>query len=337
MTTFEHRWRAGWLALAWLLLGALDAGAQTLKIATVAPEGSAWMREMRKAAERVQQRSEGRVQIKYYPGGVMGNDATVIRKIRLGQLQGGALTGSSAAALYKGAQLYSLPFLFRQAGEIDGVRAEFDGRLIEGFREAGFQPLSISGVGFAYLMSNASIGRRSDLLQRKVWVPQDDLIAEQTFRAGGITPVPLPLPDVFTALQTGLIDTIGNTPAGAIALQWHGSLKQVLDLPLSYVIGYILVDRRAFERLPEADRAIVLEAFAQGGAAIDAGNREGDAAAMRALQGLGVQLQPASAEDVQFWTAVGTRVIDQLISEQRIDAALVADLRQRLARLRADG
>ena len=83
-----------------------------IKIATLAPDGSAWMRELRKAAAEVQAGTQGRVQVKFYPGGVMGNDTVVLRKMRLGQLQGGVLTSSELGQVYPDAAIYSLPFLF---------------------------------------------------------------------------------------------------------------------------------------------------------------------------------------------------------------------------------
>ncbi len=99
------------LTAVFLLLAPL-AQAQSFKIATLAPEGSSWLREMRAAADEVKQRTEGRVEFRYYPGGVMGDDATVMRKIRLGQLQGGALTASELSLVYQDAVVYGLPFLF---------------------------------------------------------------------------------------------------------------------------------------------------------------------------------------------------------------------------------
>jgi TRAP-type transport system periplasmic protein len=334
MTSSDRRLALRLAAALALLLASLPLAAQQLKIATVAPEGSAWMREMRAAAKQAEAATEGRVTIKYFPGGVMGNDATVLKKIKLGQLQGGALTGSELGGVYRNAPLYSVPFLFRSMDEVDAVRREFDARLAAGLEAAGFRMLSLSGVGFAYLMSSGDIATREALAQRKVWVPQNDVLAERTFRAGGIAPIPLALPDVFTGLQTGLVDTVGNTPAGAIALQWHGALRQLLDLPLSYVVGYVVVDERAWKKLSAADQAATLAAFGEASARIDAGNRAADAEALAALVELGVNKVPASAADVARWEAIGREVIDTLVAEQALDADLVAPLREKLASLR---
>ena len=121
------------------------AAADTLKIATVAPDGTAWMREMRAGADAVKQRTEGRVELKYYPGGVMGDPDTVLRKIKIGQLQGGAFTGGEISGVAPDAQLYSLPFLFRDQAEVDAVRAKLDDRVRANFEAGGFVALGLSG------------------------------------------------------------------------------------------------------------------------------------------------------------------------------------------------
>src|SRR5690606_35509804 len=87
----EAKIATGLRRLSILLAGAvaaLPAVAAELKVATIAPDGSHWMREMRAAAAEIEERTGGSVEIKFYPGGVMGNDAQVLRKIRVGQLHG---------------------------------------------------------------------------------------------------------------------------------------------------------------------------------------------------------------------------------------------------------
>jgi TRAP-type transport system periplasmic protein len=321
------------LLLLSLMLCTTQAGAadQTLKIASLAPDGSLWMKEMRAAGEAIARDTEGRVAIKFYPGGVMGNDATVLRKIRLGQLQGGAFTGSELSLVYKNAQLYSLPFLFADYAQVDAVRPTIDPMLVQGFDEHGFRIVGISGVGFAYLMGSRRVSNRDELKQAKVWVPANDRIAELTFRAGGIEPIPLPLGDVFTSLQTGLVDTVGNTTAGAIALQWHTKLSHLFDLPLTYVVGYVAVDKKAFAKISEADRAIIERAFHQAAANIDAGNRRADADARAVLQKQGVEFATPSAEEVEYWKTIGGSITDQLVQEEALDPAMLAAAKAAIA------
>jgi len=143
------------------------------------------------------------------------------------------------------------------------------------------------------------------------------------------------LPDVFTALQTGLIDTVGNTPSGAIALQWHSKLRQVLDLPLSYVTGYVVVSGKSWQKLEVADQTAVAEAFRASGERIDADNRRADAQALQALQGLGIKLVPADGGEAARWQAIGADVTKQMSVAGELSEAPLSALQALLEAHRA--
>lgn len=320
-----------------LTLGAAAAASQaaTIKIATVAPDGTAWMREMRAAGEAVKAKTDGRVEIKYYPGGVMGDDATVLRKIKIGQLQGGAFTGGEASIIVKDAQVYSLPFLYRNVDEIDKVRAKLDPLLKQEFADQGFELLGVSGAGFAYLMSTRDIRTREDLKAAKVWVPQGDTIAEMAFKAAGVTPIPLPLSDVYTSLQTGLIDTAANTPSGAIAFQWHTKLKYLVDLPLTYVVGDVVVDKKAFDALGADDRKTVEAEFSAGFARLEKLNRSDNAAAREALKQQGLTIVEPDAAERKRFEAIGSEVFKQLSDQGALSPQMLRALTAALAEVRA--
>lgn len=314
-----------------VLLLALPAQAQVIKIATLAPEGSAWMRELRTAASEVEQGTEGRVQVKFYPGGVMGNDAVVLRKMRLGQLQGGVLTASELSLVYPDAPAYSLPFLFDDWSQVDRVREAVDPLLAEGFAERGLRMLGVSGVGFAYLMSDRPLRTRADVAGIKLWVPQNDLIAIRTFEAAGLSPIPLPIGDVFTSLQTGLVDTVANTPSGAIALQWHGKLKHMVDLPLSFVVGYLVLDDKAWKRLSAADQAVLARAFGAAADRMDASVRKDNEAALAALRKQGLQVQPLEPAEAARWRAAGASVVADMEAKGELSPEVMKALRAALA------
>ena len=143
------------------------AHAQTLKIATVAPEGTTWMKEFRAAGKEVKKKTEGRVKLKFYPGGVMGNDQSVLRKIRVGQLHGGALSGGALTHLYNGVQIYSLPFMFEDQEEIAIARQVLDPVVSAELKRKGLSVLGISEGGFAHLFSDKPVRTLSDLRGQK--------------------------------------------------------------------------------------------------------------------------------------------------------------------------
>lgn len=314
--------------LLFALTPALLAQTQTLRLATLAPDGSPWMRELRAAAEQVKAETGGRVEIRYFPGGVMGNDQAVLRRIRQGgQLQGGVLTSSELSLVYPDAPVYTLPFLFANTAEIDRVRPKVDPLLAEGFKSRGFHMLGASGVGFAYLMSARPMAGVDDVRRAKLWVPQNDRIAEMTFREGGASPIPLPIGDVFTSLQTGMVDMVANTPAGAVALQWHGRLKTLYDLPLVYVVGFIVVDQRAWSRIAPADQAIVDRIFKTAAARVDQTIRRDDVAALEAMKRQGLTVVTPTPADAEYFREVGRKVVAALEAEQGVSPAILKAIR----------
>ena len=319
-----------------LLLAALPGAraATTIKIATVAPDGTAWMREMRAGADAVKKRTEGRVEIKYYPGGVMGDEASVLRKIKIGQLQGGAFTGGELSAIDKDSNIYSLPFLFKTQDEVDKVRAQLDPLLKKSFERAGFEAVGISGGGFAYLMSVKDIRNKDDLKAAKVWVPQGDRIAEAGFKAGSVTPIPLPLADVYTSLQTGLIDTAANTPAGAIAFQWHTKIKHMVDLPLTYVVGILVIDKKVVDGLSAEDHKALDDELGAAFARLEKINRDDNTQARAALEKQGVQIFAPNAEETKSWEAIGAAARKDLTAQNEVSPELAAALDKALAQAR---
>ncbi len=310
------------------------SAATIIKIATVAPDGTAWMREMRAGADAVKAKTDGRIEIKYYPGGVMGDEPAVMRKIKIGQLQGGAFTGGELSQIDKDAQIYSLPFLFKSLDEVDKVRADLDPPLKKSFEQAGFQALGITGGGFAYLMSVKDIKSKDDLKAAKVWVPQGDRIAEAGFKAGGVTPISLPLADVYTSLQTGLIDTAANTPAGAIAFQWHTKVKHMVDLPLTYVVGILVVDKKVFDALSADDQKAVGTEIDAAFQRLDKINRDDNTQARDALQKQGIGIFKPNADESASWDSVGVSARKQLMADGEISPAMAAALDKSLAAAR---
>ena len=287
------------LPLIGLLLLCLPAQALTLKIATLAPDGTRWMQAMRKGADEIGERTQGRVKLRFYPGGVMGNDRTVLRKIRIGQLHGGAVSANGLASIAPDSQIYALPFLFRSYAEVDYVRSKMDSHILDRLKEKGFISFGLSEGGFAYLMSDDPIVRIQDLKEKKVWTPEHDVISRTAFESLDISPIPLPLTDVLIGLQTGMIDTVAASPVGAIALQWHTSIAYLTDVPLLYLYGTLIVKAKALNKLSESDRAVVLNVMRSVFEKLNQQDRIDNAAARRALENQGIKIVKPSQQQLE--------------------------------------
>ncbi|MCU7872714.1 MAG: TRAP transporter substrate-binding protein DctP [Candidatus Thiodiazotropha sp. (ex Lucinoma borealis)] len=273
----------------------------TLKIATLAPDGTTWMKEMRAAAKQIKQKTDGRVKIRFYPGGVMGNDSSVLRKIRVGQLHGGAITGGGLSEIYREAQIYTLPFQFRNLQEVDAVRQVMDSQIIDGLKEKGFISFGLSEGGFAYLLSNTPVKSTDSMKGLKIWVPEGDMINASMFQELGISPIPLPLTDVLTGLQTGLINTIASAPIGAIALQWHTRVSYLTQVPLAYLYATLVVKEKAFNRLSSTDQTVVKQTLEATFNTINQQNREDNVQALSALRQQGIEFIRPSSDQQQAW------------------------------------
>ena len=308
-----------------------QAMAVTLKIATVVPNGSSWMNEMKAAAKEVKQKTDGRVKIKYYPGGVMGSDKTVLRKMRSGQLHGGAIAAGALSHIYNGVQLYSLPFTFNNLDEVHHVRKTFDPIISQGLADNGFQLLGLSEGGFAYLMSNKAIIKAEDIKGQKVWVPEGDLIGNEIFEVAGINPIASPISNVYTGLQTGLLDTVTINPSGAIALQWHTKVSHLSDEPLLLIMGMLVVDQKAFKKIKAEDQAIVKEVVAAAFKRLDTLNAEGDIGARAALQKNGITFNKPSGTELR---EIADKALENLKAVNAYPADTYQDLQQALKEYR---
>ncbi|MFQ5610088.1 MAG: TRAP transporter substrate-binding protein DctP [Woeseiaceae bacterium] len=290
-------------ALASLLIPLLTgtagiADAATLKIATVTPEGSAWMQDMRASAKEIKERTEGRVEIKYYGGGIQGNDGKVLNKIRIGQLQGGAFTPTALGGRYPDINLYGLPLLFDSEEEAAYVRSRLDAKLARGLEEAGFVTFGFAAGGFAIIMSNTPITTLDDLKGKRVWVPEGDKISYASMEALSLSPVTLPLTDVLTGLLTGLIDIVAISPIGALVLQWHTKIKYITETPLVYTLGIMAVDKRAFDKIAPDDQAIVREVMERTYASFDTRNLVDNRRARDALLNRGIESVSFNASEI---------------------------------------
>lgn len=279
--------KLGILILVMLFSGMADAA--VLKIATVAPEGSDWMKQMREGATEIKERTEGRVQIKYYGGGVMGNDSKVLGKIRIGALHGGAFTPSALQQIYPEISLIGLPLNFESEEEAAYVRSRLDQTIKDGLEEAGYVSFGFAAAGFAVIMSNEPVTGLDDMKGKRVWVPEGDTISYTSMEALSLSPVTLPLTDVLTGLQTGLLDVVAMSPIGALVLQWHTKVKYVTDMPLVYTTGFMAVNKRAFNKIDSADRAIVDEVMTRIYSQFDVDNLVDNKEAMDALLNSGIK------------------------------------------------
>ena len=319
--------RSLFLALLFILgLGADTAWAVRFKIATLSPEGSMWMEKMKQGAEKVTQQTDKRVSFKFYSGGVMGNDQAVLKKIRIGQLHGGAVVGGSLSRFFPSNQLYAQPMKFSMIEEIDHVRQYMDQYIIDGLEANGFVVFGLIGGGFAYIMSQNPIETVEDLRKQKVWIPDNDKISQDSIKTFGISPIPLPLADVRTGLQSGLINTVATSPVGAVILQWHTQIKYVTDIPLIYLHAVLAIDKKRFSKLSATDQTVVRRIMGDVSRQIDIRNREDNIRAAETLKKRGITFITPSKQAMENWRETGLRASEKMIASGVIPRQKAAEM-----------
>lgn len=330
----KHAIQTIFLALIVLAAFPFQGQTQILKIATLPPEGTAWMQAIRKRAGDIEQRTAGRVQFKFYPGGVMGNDASVLRKMRIGQLHGGGVASAALADIFPDSQTYGLPMLFRSYEEVDYVRARMDEVMIKGLQRHGLVSFGIAESGFAYLMSSRPVRSVQDLEGLKVWVPEGDPISRTFFETAGRSPIPLPVSDVLTGLQTGLIETVGTPPIGAIALQWHTAVQYLTEAPVMYTYGLLLIDQRAFNQINRNDQKIVRTVLEQGIVDLNKQNRKDNENAKQALRNQGIVFVQPPPEELKNLRAIAAEATSRLAKNNIYTPAVLESLQRHLRTFR---
>ena len=303
-----------------------SAWAQTIKLATIAPEGSAWMVAMRAGADEISQRTGGRVKFKFYGGGVQGNDKQVLRKMRIGQLHGSTFTSSALGDMQKDAVLYGMPMLFDNLEEVQYVRGHMDDRLRELMEQAGYVNFGFAGGGFAHLMSKRPIANLDDMKGLKVWVPEGDRLAYGAAKALGISPVTMPLTDVLTGLQTELLDIIMGPPAGTIVLQWNTGVSHVTELPLAYIFAMLVVEKKYFDRIRPEDQAVVREVMERVYRGFDTQGNEDNEKAYQALLDDGMQPVAPDAGQIPAWRQAIRESNQALAAEGVVSTALLDEV-----------
>jgi TRAP-type C4-dicarboxylate transport system substrate-binding protein len=252
----------GLLASLFLIRSASGAEKSlVIKLATLAPEGTSWMKAFSALNSDVMKKTENKVQFRIYPGGVLGDEKDMLRKMKIGQIQGAALTAGGLSAIFKEIDVLQIPFLFQTYEEVDFVLKKMDSFLKKGFEENGYVLWGWSEAGFIYLMSTLPISSVADLKKAKVWVWEESLMSKAIFDEAGVSAIPLSIPDVLVGLQTGLVDVVYAPPTGAISFQWFTKVKYMTDVPLAYLAGGIVVNKDTFMKIPLPFQGTIMEIF----------------------------------------------------------------------------
>jgi TRAP-type C4-dicarboxylate transport system substrate-binding protein len=287
-------------AVASILALAASARAEprwVLRMATIAPDGTAWAHEIKALSNEVEAATRGEVHLKWYYGGIAGTDVQVGDRIARGQLDGAASGGMLCSQLAPAMRVMRVRGAFRSREEAAHVLNRIRPTIDDQFHKSGFVHLASTGLGADIAFSRTPIRSFDDLRRLKGWRWDVDDVARLFDQELGFAAVPMPLEDAASAFDDGKLDGFYAVPTAALAFQWYTRVHYLLDLPLGYVWGCLLVTERAFDRLPPDHRAVLRSAAAKLGARLEALGREQDEALLHGLfQRQGVTPTQASSQ-----------------------------------------
>lgn len=299
----------------------LVASGEVFKIATISPDGLGWMSKFRVGLERIEAETNKRVTFKIYPGGVQGDDATVLRKMRIRQLNGGVFAAGSLTRFFPDLQVYNLPLQFRSYEEVDFVRARMDSYISDGLQKAGIKTFAFTETGFAYLLANEPVSSLADLRKLKAWIPDNDPIAAELIKSFDVSPIPLNITDVLPALQTGMINAVVGPPSVILALQWHNHLTHLMNLPLVYIYSMLAMDMKVYSKASSTDQDTVVKILDEVFELVGRETRSDNERALQALKKIGITfIEPTNKAE---WQAAADLSVQKLMRSGEISGEVV--------------
>ncbi len=308
-------------ALVAALAPAARAEPVTIKLGTLAPQGSSWHDILKELAQRWDEASGGQVKLRIYAGGAQGSEGDMVRKLGIGQLQAAAISNVGMHDVITEPQAFSVPFLFEDEAQMECAFSKMKPRLDEALSRRGFIALQWSRVGSIYLFCDAPRKTPAEMKSAKVWAWEGDPKSVEAFRIAGLHPVVLSATDIVPSLQTGMIDCVPNVPLYVLTARLYDKANHMMDAPWSHMSGATIVRKDAWEKIAPDLRAKLLAIATELGRKVDAEVKRLNADAIAAMQRQGVKVVPTDpapwrAAMEKTWSVVRGGVVPEAFFDE---------------------
>ena len=311
----------------------VSVGAQTIKLGHLAPEGSPWDAALHRIAADWSRASGGRLRVKVFAGGIAGDEPSMIRKIRINQLQAAAVTGVGLGSIVEEFYAVQLPFLIRSSGEMEYVMAELRPALDPMFEEKGFTLIAWFLAGWAHLFSKTPVLTPRDAQQLRLQVDYSSPEIVQAWKKLGFKVVPVASTEVLTALQSDLVEAFLLTPLTAAALQWFGAAKNMMDMPIAPMLSGLVVSDRIWDGVPEQLKPELLAIVARHLQTLEEQSTALEQRAVELMLDNGLKIHSVPPQTAAQWESVMGEGME-LITGPVVSADMVAEIRTLLAAYR---
>jgi len=281
------------------LLAALASSARaqgvTIKLGTLAPQGSTWHDLLRELGQKWEEASGGKVKLRIYAGGTQGGEGDMMRKMAVGQLQAAAISNIGMHDVAAEPQGLSIPFVFQDEAQMQCALKKVRPRIEQVLLQRGFVAIQWSTVGAIHLFCNKPHRSPADMGDTKIWAWEGDPKSVEAFRLAGLKPVVLSSAEIVSSLQTGMIDCVPNVPLYMLTTRLFERASNMMDTTWAYLIGATLVRKDTWDKVPADLRPKLLGIAQDLGNRIDAEVRRLNEDAVAAMQKQGLKIVPSDA------------------------------------------
>jgi TRAP-type C4-dicarboxylate transport system substrate-binding protein len=290
------------------------AGTTTIRLGILAPAGSTWDKIFRAWNNTLSKETGGAVNFQFFLGGVAGDERDVIRKMKLGQMDAGGLTSIGLAQIARSVSVLQMPGVLDDYKQLALVREKMAPDWEAMFAKEGYALLGWGDAGFARQFAKKPILLPSDLKTARPWVPRDDAAIMEMMKTIGANGVPLGIPEVFPALQTGMVDAVTVSAIAAVALQWFRYVTHVSKQAPVAVVGATLVRNEVVKAIAPDHQKILMDTAKKAHAALMDQVAKEDDKAYKTLLGRGMKEFDIYATPAQktAWDNIQNEVIKRL-------------------------
>jgi len=285
------------IAIAALLacLAGPAAAQVTIKLGTMAPQGSTWHELLKEMAQRWEQLSGGKVKLKVYAGGVQGGEGDMVRKIGINQLQAAAITNIGLHDVISEPQALAVPMLFADEAELMCAFEKVRPRIEASLAAKNIVALHWSKIGEYRLFCDAPYKAPSEMKDAKVFCWEGDPKSEAAWRASGYRPVVLSGADVYPSFQTGMVNCMANVPIYVLTSRIFEKAKFMMDQSWGTILGATIVRKDAWEKIDPALREQLAGVARELGHRVDVEVARLNADAITAMKKQGLTAVPVEA------------------------------------------
>ena len=288
----------------------------TIRIASLAPPGSSFVKVLKAWSRTLQKETEGRVELRVFSGGSEGSDRDLVERMKAGKLDAAGVATTGLAMVAPELQVLTAPGLLTEDAELDRVRDKLDARLQGLIEDGGFKLLAWGDGGKNRVFSSKEFKTPGDLAGKAAWAGKDNAVALEYVKALGASPVRIGSPGVFPALEKGKLEVVPASAMAAVAFQWYTKLNYMASSNFNIIVGGSIITKKKFNELNDADQKTLLDTAKRAASKLDEIVGRDDARAYQTLLGRGITEVDTTANQAA-WDAVAKKAREQL-AERRV-------------------